>query len=87
MSPAARLLFIEPCHDRHMSADPCPSVDVTGGHCQLVMGHKGPHAAELSGAFVTWRLGVVHRWRKNPPPPWIVALPWLPKSAATGEPA
>ncbi len=54
----------------------CDDVDVDAGRCQLQNDHHGVHAADDVTAWVTWQYGVVCRWPINPPPFWMLQLPW-----------
>lgn len=60
-------------------AERCTDEDGAGRSCQLLAHHPGLHAADVGDLFLTWQFGEVLRWRKDPPPHWLIELFWLPE--------
>jgi hypothetical protein len=58
------------------SSERCADYDLVAGRCQLLADHHEPHAADIGGTYLTWRLGEAERWPMQPPPPWLLELPW-----------
>jgi hypothetical protein len=56
----------------------CRDTDADGGRCQLHIDHNGSHASCTDDACLTWFDGEIYRWRRHPPPHWVLDLPWIP---------
>ena len=66
---------------RHYLSERCTSEDVDGGQCQLQAAHDGPHAADISDAYLTWNNGgELQGWNRADPPSWLRELPWVSSS-------
>jgi hypothetical protein len=60
-------------------AERCADLDIDGGRCQLLSGHRSVHAAGLGDTFLTWEPNRVVCWSRRSPPDWLLGLPWSPE--------
>jgi hypothetical protein len=56
----------------------CADYERSVGRCQLLTGHRKPHAISVDAAFITWYGGAISQWVKAKPPGWLVNLAWAP---------
>jgi hypothetical protein len=63
-----------PCTSQYCRCDQPVGIGVR--QCQVVPDHPGVHAIGFPAGYLTWGAASERRWRFNPPPAWLIALPW-----------